>query len=363
MRRKKLNVFSLSFLDIITCGLGAIILLFVLINAKSAAQRDMVTVDLRAEVDRIEKQVLEGKKKRIEARNALEETEAELIITRGRAREIIRLIEEKKIELADRENETLATKDHVNKLKTDLKSLEEELKRLRAGAKTRDDFGTKLRKFPGHGDRQYLTDLKMGGKRIFILVDASASMLDETIVGVIRRRNLPAETRTKSAKWQQAVATVDWLATQLPPTSKFQIYTFNETATPLTKETEGTWLDAGDVDVLNQTADRIHKVIPDKGTSLFNAFKAIDAMKPAPDNIFLLVDGLPTMGSSKPLRKRVSGKKRLRLFKDAISKLSVRAPVNIILFPMEGDPRAADEYWRLAKRTRGSFFCPSRDWP
>jgi hypothetical protein len=35
MKRRRLNVFSLSFLDIITCGLGAVILLFVLINAKS----------------------------------------------------------------------------------------------------------------------------------------------------------------------------------------------------------------------------------------------------------------------------------------------------------------------------------------
>jgi hypothetical protein len=363
MKRKKLNVFSLSFLDIITCGLGAIILLFVLINAKSAAQRDMVTVDLRSEVDRIEKQVLEGKKNLIEARNTLEKTEAELVITRGRAREIIKIREEKKIELADRENETLATKENVNKLKADLKSLEEELRRLKAGAKTQDDLGTKLRKFPGRGDRQYLTDLKMGGKRIFILVDTSASMLDETIVGVIRRRNLPIKTRIKSAKWQQVVATVNWLATQLPPSSKFQIYTFNESASPLAAGTDGIWLDAGDVDVLNQTADRIYKVVPDKGTSLLSAFKAMDKMTPAPDNIFLLVDGLPTMGLRKPMRKRVSGKKRLRLFKEAVGKLSVRAPVNIILYPMEGDPRAADEYWRLAKRTRGSFFCPSKDWP
>ena len=244
MKRKKLSPFSLSFLDIITCGLGAVILLFVLVNAKSATRRDTVTTDLRAEVNLLEKQMLDGKKHLIEARNTLEKTEAELIITRGRAREIIKIIEEKKIELADRKNETLATKSHVNKLKADLKSLEEELRRLKAGAKTQDDLGTKLRKFPGHGDRQYLTDLKMGGKRIFILVDASASMLDETIVGVIRRRNLPAKTKIKSAKWQQAVATVDWLATQIPPTSKFQIYTFNENASPLTEGTAGIWLDA-----------------------------------------------------------------------------------------------------------------------
>ena len=362
-KRKKLNIFSLSFLDIITCGLGAIILLFVLINAKSAAQRDTVTTNLRAEVDRIEQQVLEGKKKLIVARNSLDETVTELVKTEGRALEIIKVLEEKKIEVADRENETLATKEHVNKLKADLKSLEEELRRLRAGAKTEDELGSKLRPFPGHGDRQYLTDLKMGGKRIFILVDASASMLHETVVGVIRRRNLPDIEKAKSAKWRQAVATVDWLTTQIPPTSKFQIYTFNETATPLSEETRGTWLEAGDVDVLNDSVNRMRRVIPQKGTSLINAFKAIGDMQPAPDNIFMLVDGLPTMGTSKPFRKRVSGSKRLKLFNEAVRQLPVRIPVNIILYPMEGDPRAADAYWRLAKNTRGSFFCPARDWP
>ena len=149
MKRKKLNIFSLSFLDIITCGLGAIILLFVLINAKSAAQRDTVTTDLRAEVDRIEKQILEGKKNLIVARNSLDETVAQLVKTEGRSREIIKILEEKKIEVADRENDTLATKSHVNKLKADLKSLEEELQRLKAGAKTQDDLGSKLRPFPG----------------------------------------------------------------------------------------------------------------------------------------------------------------------------------------------------------------------
>jgi hypothetical protein len=362
-KRKKLNIFSLSFLDIITCGLGAIILLFVLINAKSAAQRDTVTTNLRAEVDRIEKQVLEGKKKLIVARNSLDETVAELVKTEGRAREIIKVLEEKKIEVSDRENETLATREHVNKLKADLKSLEEELRRLRAGAKTEDEFGSKLRPFPGHGDRQYLTDLKMGGKRIFILVDASASMLHETVVGVIRRRNLPDIEKVKSAKWRQAIATVDWLTTQIPPTSKFQIYTFNETATPLSEETRSTWLEAGDVDVLNDSVNRMRRVIPQRGTSLINAVNAIGDMQPAPDNIFMLVDGLPTMGTSKPLRKRVSGSKRLKLFNEAVRKLPVRIPVNIILYPMEGDPQAADAYWRLAKNTQGSFFCPAKDWP
>ncbi len=361
--RKKLNVFSLSFLDIITCGLGAIILLFVLVNAKSAARRDSVTSDLRAETNRIEIQVLEGKKNLIRIRNVLEETRAELIKTQGLSRRLIETIQEKKIELADSDKDTLATKTHVNRLKADLKSIEEDVKRLRAGAKAQDELGTKLRPFPGHGDRQYLTDLKMGGRRIMILVDSSASMLADTVVGIIRRRNLAVKEKIKSAKWQQAVKTIEWLTTQLPTTSKFQVYTFNESAGPLIADSGGVWLNAADVDKLNQTVARMRKVVPQKGTSLVNAFKAVAAMQPAPDNIFLLTDSLPTMGTKKPWGKRVSGKKRLSLFHDAIRQLPSPVPVNIILYPMEGDPIAASAFWKLAKDTRGSFLSPSKDWP
>lgn len=362
MKRRSVNVFNLSFLDIITCGLGAIILLFVLVNAKSAAQRNAITSDYRAEADRLQEEVLDAKKDLVLARNALEQTNANLVRTEGLSRQIIEILKQKKIELSDRQDDTLATQKHVNKLKADLKSIEEELKRLRAGAKTQDDQGTRLRKFPGQGDRQYLTDLKMGGQRIFILVDASASMLDETVVGIIRRRNLSAQEKLKSTKWRQTVATVNWLTTQLPPTSQFQIYAFNENARPLLEGTAGRWLDAGNVDQLNQAANGMRSVVPQKGTSLLNAITAMREMKPPPDNIFLLTDGLPTMGSSKPWRKRVSSDKRLSLFNAAIKEFP-KAPVNIILYPMEGDPLAADAYWRLAKRTRGSFFSPSRDWP
>jgi hypothetical protein len=337
--------------------------LFVLVNAKSSAQRDAVTSDLRGEVERMERQVLDGKKDMIEARNALEQTLAEWVRTEGLSRQVIRTLEEKTVELADRENDTLADKKHINKLKADLKSLEEELKRLRAGAKGQDELGSKVRKFRGHGDRQYLTDLKIGGSRIFVLVDASASMLDETIVGTIRRRNLSDREKLNSGKWQQAIKTLDWLTAQFPPTSKFQVYSFNETARPLLAGSQGIWLEAAEVDKLNQVVDNLRRVVPEKGTSLLNAFEAMGEMHPGPDNIFLLTDSLPTMGASKPWRKRVSGEKRLSLFNQAIGHLAPRVPVNIILYPMEGDPLAADAYWRLAKSTRGSFLCPSRDWP
>jgi hypothetical protein len=363
MKRRRINIFSLSFIDCITCGLGAIVLLFVIVNARSAVQRNDVTKDLRSEVDRLEKESLHGKKNLIEARNTFEQTIEELARTEGLSRILIKTIEEKKVELATYENDTLASKEHINRLKADLKSMEEELKRLEAGSKSTDDSGSKLRRFPGEGDRQYLTDLKMGGSRIFVLVDASASMLDHTIVGIIRRRNLPEKEQLQSAKWQRAVSSVDWLTTQLPLTSKYQVYTFNETAAPLIKGTEGKWLDASDVQQLNEVVIRLRRVVPKKGTSLLNALAALRRMSPPPDNIFLLTDSLPTMGKEKPWKKRVSSKKRVSLFKEAVRSLPASVPVNIILYHMEGDPAASSAYWRLAMVTKGSFFCPSPEWP
>lgn len=363
MKRRNPNVFSLSFLDCICCGLGAVILLFVIINAKSAVHREEITSDLRGKVARLEKEVLEEKKGLIEARNILKKALEDLARTEGLAPELVKMIEEKKIELAHYEKDTLATEAHVNKLKADLQSMEEDVRRLEAASKAREDYGSKLRRFPGEGDRQYLTDLKMGGERIFILVDVSASMLDDSIVGVILRRNLDEQEKLKSEKWQQAVATIDWLTTQLPQNSKFQVYTFNDTAEALIKGTGGTWMDAGDLSTLNETVDRLRRVVPQKGTSLLNAFNAMKEMKPKPDNIFLLTDGLPTMGARKPWGKTVSGKKRLSFFQDAAGKLPKGVPVNIILYPLEGDPFASSFFWRLATQTTGSFFCPSRDWP
>ena len=363
MKRRSLHVFSLSFIDCICCGLGAVILLFFIANARSASHRKDVTRELQAEVELLEKEVLDGEKHRVEARNTLERIEEEITKTEGLSRQVIETLEKKNRELAVYEDETLSAKAHVNRLKADLRSLEEELRRLKGGSPSEDDTGSKLRPFPGQGDRQYLTDLKMGGNHIFILVDASSSMLDETIVGVIRRRNLPETVRKASPKWRQVVSTVDWLVTQLPPTSGFQLFTFNESAAPVIAGSEKEWLKGSDVNRLNQVVHRLGQVVPQKGTNLFLAFESMRRMEPLPDNVFLLTDGLPTIGAGRAWSTRVSGEKRLQLFEEAVGGLPSRVPVNIILYPMEGDPAAASAYWRLAVATGGSFFCPSRDWP
>ena len=53
-RRKKFDIFSMSFLDTICCAFGAIVLLYMILNAAGNKTFKNETSELRAEVDRLE---------------------------------------------------------------------------------------------------------------------------------------------------------------------------------------------------------------------------------------------------------------------------------------------------------------------
>jgi hypothetical protein len=352
-----------SFLDAITCGFGAIILFYMIMNSSDAKQSENVTGQLQGEVDRMEEEVLEGYQNLVEIRNSIREIEQERVVAAGLSRRLLETLEAIRVELATYEKSTIAQTEHLNRLKADLRSLEEGVKRLSAYAPSEETPGDRLRTFVGDGDRQYLTGLKVGGKRILFLVDASASMLGDTIVNIVRRRNLPDEVKIRADKWQKAVATVDWLTTQIPRDSSFQIYTFNTRPTSVMPGTDGTWLPGGDRQRLDESVQRLRAVVPQGGTSLYHALQTIGTLRPAPDNILLLVDGLPTQGQRPSRRATISGDDRVRLFNEAVKEIRAAIPINVILFPMEGDPMAASAYWKLALASGGSFMTPSQNWP
>jgi hypothetical protein len=361
--RRSLNVFSLSFLDAMTCGFGAVVLLYMIINAAVGTRSDALSGELRAEAERLEAEVLDGTRRLVELRNSLREAEQQQVVARGLSARLIESIQVLEVELATYENTTLAQREHIARLMADLKSLEESTRRLSASIPREEPAGDRLRSFVGDGDRQYLTGLKLGGERVLILVDTSASMLAGTIVDVIRRRNLPPERRILSDKWRHALASVDWLTTQIPRDSEFQIHAFNETAWAVVPGSEGRWLDAGDAAVLEDAFARVEQLVPEKGTNLYQAFQSIDRLRPRPDNVILLADGLPTLGRSASEGATVTPKRRLKLFDEAYDALPRGVPVNVLLFPMEGDPMAPSSYWQLAMATQGSFLSLSEDWP
>jgi len=96
---------------------------------------------------------------------------------------------------------------------------------------------------------------------------------------------------------------------------------------------------------------------------LQGVFEVALSMTPLPDNIFIITDGLPTLGKGASKSGSISGAQRYRLFNQAISVLGRNIPVNTMLLPLEGDPYAAAAFWRLAIVSRGAFVTPARDWP
>jgi len=347
----------MSFLDVIACGLGAVVLLFIIITHATQVRSSDLNSDFLIQVERLELEILLEQRSIDEMNTSLQQTEQTLEETRGISTRLSIAIEKTKAELADLTEHSAQQQRTISTLTTELQTIEQDLRIFDEGQ------APATREFTGEGDRQYLTGLKVGGERILIFVDTSASMLDDNVVNIIRRRHLPVEHKLDSNKWKRAIATVDWLTTQIPLTSKFQIYEFNTKAKPLIVNTTGRWLEVNDGTLLNEAVDKLKKLVPKGGTSLYNAFAAISQMNPKPDNVFLITDGLPTQSGSAPLARKISGRQRIRHFSNAVKQLPAGIPVNTILFAIEGDPRAASAYWQLAQRTRGSLISPSADWP
>jgi hypothetical protein len=151
MARRRIDVFSLSFLDAMTCGFGAIVLFFMVINASVGERSGRMTSERRAEADRLELEVLDGYKDLVEIRNSLLEADEELVATHGLAVRLIESLTRIQAELATFDESTLARQEHVNRLKTDLKSMEEEARRLSAAAPGDDTPGDRMGSRSGAG--------------------------------------------------------------------------------------------------------------------------------------------------------------------------------------------------------------------
>lgn len=362
-KRRNTSQFNLAFLDVMCCGFGAVVLLVMLLHGDMLTTRREVTADLQSEVTRLEREAKVGRENLVSIQNSLQQTEEEIVRTEGLSRQVLARVDEIQDELATMEGESFATRENIAALKSDLLTLDKEGQRIGAEQQTELARGSQVRKFVGQGDRQYLTGLRLGGKRVLLLVDASASMLDETILNIIVRRNLDDQAKRSAPKWRRTVRTAEWLLANLPASSSVQVVLFNTKTWAAASDLKGQWVPINNRSAVDRMLATVRKTIPQEGTSLYHAFAAATKLKPHPDNILLLTDGLPTQAERKPSKTTVSGDERLKFFKQATRRLPKGVPVNTILFPMEGDPMAAISFWQLALDTGGSFLTPTRDWP
>jgi len=344
-----------------SCGFGAVVLIFLIINHDTQEDQEVVNEQLLSEIRMLDYQVQQGEKDLFDLIEAMDDTQARVENSDLNLAATRTTLEAEASNLEELQDTSIAKTESLKALTADIESRELEVNRLLAIKAAND--GAAVRSFEGEGDRQYLTGLKVGGRNIVIAIDTSASMLDNTIVNVLRRRNMADERKLAAPKWQRAVRTVDWLAAQLPLDAEFQIYAFAENNSSLLTDSDKDWVPMGDGQALNQALQTLSKTIPSGGSSLANLIADVRTLSPIPDNVYLITDGLPTQGENQPRSAMVTGKRRLELFGDAVNRLPKQIPVNVIMFPMEGDPMASAAYWNVARVTGGAFISPSWDWP
>lgn len=357
--KRRFSVFSLAFLDVMSCGFGAVVLIFLIIHHRADDTASVYDRDLLSESRKLdylieqEQDTLAELRERLEAaRRRIAAASAELI-AKAEQRDA------RRDALAELDERTVAELEDIAALRADVEDRDREVKRLQAEEEAQS--GVQVRTIKGEGDRQYLTGLFVGGDNVLIALDASASMLDSTIVQIVRRRNMSPERQREAPKWRRAQRIVEWLAAQVPIASSFQVLLYNTEAWfPLG---DGEWRDSTDPDALDTALEALEAVTPAGGTSLENMIDALRAMRPPPDNVFLITDGLPTQGADGTRRRVVTGRQRQRIFNDAVDQLPASVPVNVILLPLEGDLLASASYWVLAARSGGTYMSPSQDWP
>ena len=354
------NVFSLSFLDAMTCGFGAVVLLYMVINASRRLRTGQLTGQLKAEAERLDVEVLEGQRSLVELRNSLRESSAERHRP-GLSTRLIENLEELEVELATYENTTLAQREHVNKLMADLKSLEESTRRLSASIPARSRPATAA---VVHRRRRSAVPDRAQGRR---QTDPHPGRRLGEHARRDHRRRHPAPQPARRAqdasdKWQHALASVDWLTTQIPRDSQFQIYAFNESAwavTPGQRRQLARRRRRASARTRRSTSSR-RSCPAREPTSI--APSSDQAAQPRPTTSSCWPTGSRPWAARRP-RGRPSPASARASSSTRPSTLLQRGSRQRLLFPMEGDPRAASSYWQLAMATEGSLLSLSEDWP
>ena len=350
--RRKTEGFNLAFLDIMSCGLGAIVLVFMLVKFNS--ENSVLEIDLlKKDIQR-----LEDKKKSLLEKVTKEERRKAAILTRIEETSIAveksrAAIMKSKSVIASQENQKLILKNSIKAIEIP--------KNIKIAEETEV------------GQVDHIIGLRVKGRKIVILVDSSSSMTDERLVDVIRRKNTDTLNKKAGPKWQRTKKIVKWLLARAPQKSDVSVIAFNNAASQLGGKG---WKSGGDALALERVLKDLDLIVPEGSTNLQEGLQKIAALKPT--DIYLISDGLPTNGSDgykslNPFAKcsslwgiasTISGDCRVKLFQHTVSSTKLSgATVNVILLPIEGDPQASNEFWKWTSLTKGILINPAASWP
>ena len=349
-KRRETEVFSLSFLDCICCGFGAILLLFVLTAGKKADT--IVSLEARIEQVRglIEDIVKDNDKE-------LQDLNRSLSIQRKRTQEVDVIVKKKKKAFTELE-------DKLRMLLEQLMTNEESKDKLLLD---KDNMPTQEDEppipLPNVVRRQYLTGFDMLGDNVLFLVEASGGMVADNIEKAIERMDDSDDEKQNAPKWIRVKKGIKWMIGNLKQEANYKIVFFNKEIIPIELGYGADWFAASDKNMTLKVLKEIDKIVPEGGANLERAFDLVDELEIDADRIILIADGLPTQADSYQMPSAPDDHDRMNAFRAAKKALNTTAPVSVLLYPMMNDPGAAVYYWRLTDEYGGAMVCPSNSWP
>lgn len=337
VKRRDFVLSTTAFIDVMACGLGAVLLLFVLVEFNSGLEPSLASTTEQKEVP-----------KKLGSKEELDDIENQI-------NDLANSIASLEIAILERE--------------ASAKSLQQKID-AREGARVVTEPPPPVSKENDSLSGQ-LIGLKVSSQNITILLDISASMYSPKIEEALYYSIAPSTSLAKtSEKWSQAKRIVSWLIDAAPDNASIRLGVFNEKAKPI-------WsTQLPKKEARARAAEALPRLTPKGATNLEEGLKWAALNPRYNSSIYIITDGLPTQPKPGNIFTRslnecrsdpkgfVSGSCRLKIFTNMVGQARLgSAVVNTILLPLEGDPLAAPAYWELSKSTGGIVFTPDRFWP
>jgi len=132
--RRNVDIFNLSFLDVVSCGFGAIILLLVIVKIAEPRVIENLTVDLSGQVIKLQKEVYKMRGETIVLNRDLTERQEQLSSNREKLARLNGSLSTIKGQFARAQTDSEAQAIIAGRLKSAQQSLTEEMRRLQASS-------------------------------------------------------------------------------------------------------------------------------------------------------------------------------------------------------------------------------------